>query len=1062
MTSSIARPGPPFQPRYAEKIVPPDLQKPGEPSPRLIRQEEPFTNNPQPPLSTWTPSLAGYADPPRDHSGAPSRRSRWLPRRLWLWLFVLLLVTAIYLEARTSWLQARVLTYVAQNATYSLRPGHPVEPLPALAAGPYDERLGYTYLKTALPRLQRANYEIIAQAEWSPMLRNLARLGVFPVYREKTQAGLQMTGHDDKPLFQSRYPERVYAGFDEIPPLVVQSLLFIENREMLEPRTPYQNPAVEWDRLAKAMYDSTLAKLTSHQASGGSTLATQLEKVRHSPQGRTGSPVEKLRQMLTASLRAYQDGYETADSRKRIVADYINSVPLSSAPSFGEVHGLGDALWVWFGADFDSANRALLSENVTADQAIAYRQILSLLLAVNRPSYYLKDPQALAPRVDSYLKMLAAQNVISPELRDKALASRAELRQSPPTRKPVIYSERKSIDTIRGELVALLGLDSTYQLDRLDLNVHTTLHGPATQAVSQTLQKLARPGAAIEAGLAGRRLLPPGKEASVLYTLTLYEHTGSMNQLRLQVDNYNQPLNMNESTRLELGSTAKLRTLAVYLEIIAEIREKLLAGEELTATDPLTAWTIETFQTERSLPGLLEAAMNRRYAAWPETFFTGGGQHVFGNFNAGDTGIMCVRQAFHNSVNLVFIRMMRDIVWFEMAHRSGGDPLRDPSLRKEYLDRFIDQESKEFFSRYWKKYGGKPPAEVLESFFGTLWTPRRTAAAYRAVRPEATFEEFQPWFTKRFSWLEPEIPRILFDKFEPSKFNWNDKAYLANVHPIEVWMVDYLQRHPGAKRDEVLKASKQVRTDSYVWLLKSRNAARQNLRIKTLMEEEAFDEIHKRWKRQGYPFASLVPSLGTALGSSGDTPSALAELAGIILNGDVRFPATRVTGLHFGEGTPMETELRRKPAEPDRVFAAPVAAVLRQAMVGVVEQGTARPGFQALRTRNNEFLTIGGKTGTGDNRLEQYGPGGVLISSKVVNRTATFVFAIGDRYFGTLVAYVPGAEAANFDFTSALPVMIFRHLAPSLLPIVDPPLPGPPVKAVAHLPLTRGSIQIGR
>ena len=1046
--------------RYPKSIVPSDHQKPGDLSPRLIHQEEQFTTS-QNPMSPGIARLVGWADITPE---APARARRWRPKHPWRWLTLALLAAAIYWEARTSWLQAQVLTYVAQNATYAVRPGRSVQPLPALAAGPYDDRLGYSHLKTALPRLERANYEIIAQAEWSPMLRNLARVGIFPVYREKTQAGLQMTGHDDKPLFQSRYPERVYASFEEIPPLVVHSLLFIENREMLEPRTPYQNPAVEWDRLAKAMYDSTLAKLSSHQASGGSTLATQLEKVRHSPQGRTNSPVEKLRQMITASLRAYQDGQDTLDSRKRIVADYLNSVPLSSAPSFGEVHGVGDALWVWFGSDFDFTNRALLAEQVTMDQAAAYRQVLSLLLAVNRPSYYLKDPQALAPRVDSYLKMLAAQNVISAELRDKALRAPAKLRKTPPTRKPVVYSERKSIDTIRGELVALLGLESTYQLDRLDLSVHTTLHGPATQAVSQTLVKLARPGAAVEAGLAGKRLLPPGKEASVLYTLTLYEHTGSMNQLRLQVDNYNQPLNMNESTRLELGSTAKLRTLATYLEIVSELQEKLAAREEVVAADPLTAWVVEAFKTERSLPGLLEAAMNRKYSGSPEMFFTGGGQHVFGNFSADDNGrFLTVRQAFHNSTNLVFIRIMRDIVWYEMAHRSGANPLTDPSLRQEYLSRFIDLESKEFFTRYWKKYGNKTPDQILQTLFASgYWTPRRTAAAYRAVRPEATFADFEPWFKQRYGWLEPEIPGILFDKFEPSKFNWNDKAYLANIHPIEIWMVDYLRQHPGAKRDEVLRASKQVRTDSYVWLLKSRNAARQNLRIKTLMEEEAFDEIHKRWKRQGYPFSTLVPSLGTALGSSGDTPAALAELAGIILNGGVHFPNARVTGLHFGEGTPMETELRRKPVNPDRVLAPPVAAVLRQAMVGVVEQGTARPGFQALRTRNNEYLTIGGKTGTGDNRMEQYGPGGVLISSKVVNRTATFVFTIGDRYFGTLVAYVPGPEAANFDFTSALPVMIFRHLAPSLLPIVDPPLPGPAVKTVARLPLVRGAVQVGR
>ena len=56
-------------------------------------------------------------------------------------------------------------------------------------------------------------------------------------------------------------------------------------------------------------------------------------------------------------------------------------------------------------------------------------------------------------------------------------------------------------------------------------------------------------------------------------------------------------------------------------------------------------------------------------------------------------------------------------------------------------------------------------------------------------------------------------------------------------------------------------------------------------------------------------------------------------------------------------------------------------------------------------------ITIGGKTGTGDHRYQTYGKGGQLIDSRVVNRTATFVFYLGDRYFGTLTA--AGARRAG-------------------------------------------------
>jgi hypothetical protein len=54
-----------------------------------------------------------------------------------------------------------------------------------------------------------------------------------------------------------------------------------------------------------------------------------------------------------------------------------------------------------------------------------------------------------------------------------------------------------------------------------------------------------------------------------------------------------------------------------------------------------------------------------------------------------------------------------------------------------------------------------------------------------------------------------------------------------------------------------------------------------------------------------------------------------------------------------------------------------------------------------------------------------------------VNRTAAFVFFIGDRFFGTVIAYVPGTQAAKYRFTSALPVQVFRHLVPALRPLLE-------------------------
>src|SRR4029079_9568240 len=103
----------------------------------------------------------------------------------------------------------------------------------------------------------------------------------------------------------------------------------------------------------------------------------------------------------------------------------------------------------------------------------------------------------------------------------------------------------------------------------------------------------------------------------------------------------------------------------------------------------------------------------------------------------------------------------------------------------------------------------------------------------------------------------------------------------------------------------------------------------------------------------------------------------------------------------------------------------------------VVEIGTAARLARALK------IPIGGKTGTGDHRYITYGSSGQVKESRVVNRSATFVFFIGDRFFGTLTAFVPGAEAANYKFTSALSTQVMKHLLPVLKPLIDKAQPLP-------------------
>ena len=121
--------------------------------------------------------------------------------------------------------------------------------------------------------------------------------------------------------------------------------------------------------------------------------------------------------------------------------------------------------------------------------------------------------------------------------------------------------------------------------------------------------------------------------------------------------------------------------------------------------------------------------------------------------------------------------------------------------------------------------------------------------------------------------------------------------------------------------------------------------------------------------------------------------------------------------------------------EGERVLPAEVAAALRTALSEVVEGGTARRLAGAFKLADGTPLALGGKTGTGDNRIV-IGRGGAR--GVALNRTATFVFYLGPRHFGTLTAYVMGPEAGKYNFTSALPVQILKSMGPVILPHLEP------------------------
>jgi membrane peptidoglycan carboxypeptidase len=993
-----------------------------------------------------------------------------LPRAFWI-IPILIVLGAIIIvsvivsdEMRTSKMQAEWLSWYGQNIRFAPQEGantairYPSE-------GPYNQRLGYSYMPYFIKALQTGDYTIAEQMRASPMYDYFLDRKLYPVYHTKTVAGLTLYDRQGQNLYSASYPNHVFTDFREIPPLLVDTLLYIENRELLKGGPATRNPVIEWDRFILAAVGHLFHGIVPDlNAGGGSTLATQIEKFRFSPGGQTTSGSEKLRQIASASLRAYLDGPDTRTSREHIALDYLNSTPLGARPGFGEVNSIGDGLWAWFGIDLADAVTALNLPETDADslhaKAQVYRATLGLILAQRRPSYYLTaDHGALDDLTDAALDRLAMGGVISPTLLNATkTASFRFLAEAPPAPQPP-FIEQKAVNALRGHLLGMLGLKKLYEVDRLDLTARTTLDQPTQQKTVAFLQKMGDKNFLETNGLYGFRLLDPDNDPSkIKWSVVLYERGTDSNKLRVQADNIDQPFDMNEGMKLDLGSTAKLRTLVSYLEIVSELYRRYagLSPDDLQdlsadAPDILTAWATSWLMTRpnATLNEMLDASMMRTYSGNPrEVFYTGGGVHVFANFEHSEDGkMMDLHEAFRDSVNLVFVRLMRDIVNYTIAQgqQTKEELLDDPDApaRQDYLQRFADQEGSAFLNRYISDYTNLTPDAVLEKI---LAHARKSATArtviFRSVKPQADFATYAAFMRQHPTGdgTGPEQLAKLYDNYPIERYDLSDRGYIAGLNPLELWLAGYLQTNPHASRRAILEVSQPVRMESYTWLFRSDLKHAQDNRIRIVLEEDAFAHIQKRWARLGYPFDKLVPSLATAIGSSADRPGALAELVGIILNDGVKLPTVRFDSLMFGEGTPYQTLLMHDGTmHREQVLDPAITHVMKDVMAEVVDKGTARKVKGVYRDASGRLLAVGGKTGTGDQRYDEFAPGGRLVSSRVMNRTGTFVFYIGDRFFGTITAHVAGEDAANYRFTSALSAQMLKSLAPILEPLINVP-----------------------
>jgi membrane peptidoglycan carboxypeptidase len=977
-----------------------------------------------------------------------------LKTSLWVSLCVLLLVAAVFIEIKTSLLQSWFFTRTNEQLSYQLATGRSAE-IAFPRSAPFDDRRGYSKMPGLQAQLEAHGYQVARQVRQSEKMVGLVKQGISPPYVEPPEAGLDIRGAESMPLFRHAQSEFLFSKIEDIPPPLVKALLFLEDRDLDDPASPWQNPAIEWDRLFKAalLYIGSKFHLEA-PTQGGSTLAVQLEKFRHSPHGRTESPVEKYRQLMGASLKAYRQGWNTRAWRERIIVDYFNTVPLAGAPGYGEIHGLGEGLFAWFGMQLADVVETLKAPGITPAKLRAYKHALALLISVRAPSVFLVEERAsLEEKVNQFTRLMARSGIIDWDFAAALQETPIKFIPSAPLPPQPSSGKNKAANAIRTTLMESLGVYNVYDLNRLHLEVGSTIDVPLQKTITDFLQSLTNPEVVKARGLDGERLLEKADPKKVIYSVLLVEPTADGNLVRVQADNLAGPFDFNKSVKLELGSTAKLRTLTHYLELIAALHNEVspldaggLKAKLQQARDPLTKWAAETLQKEKSLTleAFLDLAMERKYSASPyETFFTGGGVHHFENFEReDDKRILTLRDAFRNSTNLVFIRLMRDIVSYHRARLAyNSDAVLADSMnpdRKRMLQEIAEEESRIAIRRAYQAYHGQTEQQIVARLLGSKKnTERRLAILFFAWQIGSDEQALAAWLAKnQVSIKEPELSK-LFRAYQNPRLTLVDYAYLLSLHPLDLWCASEYRKSPDLTWENLLASSSEARRQGSAWLLNPRNRRAQDLRLRIRMEKEAFARMVPYWQRLGFPFKTMVPSYATAIGNSSDRPVALAELIGILVNDGARRPNTELSNIHFARGTPYETVFERKAEPGEQVLAPEVARAVKKAMAAVVESGTARRLSGVFKLSDGKLITVGGKTGSGDNRVETFNRWGGVTSSRATNRTAAFVFYIGERYFGVVTAYVQGREAEKYHFTSSLPVTILKLLAPTILAKLD-------------------------
>ena len=306
-------------------------------------------------------------------------RARWrrVLRRQTVVIVVVLVAAAVAVEIATSRRQALYFTSVARGLAYHMSPGR------ATASTSQERPLRPAARLCPAPRVHRDARARRLPRPWSRHAgRRSSSLGGsrarFSRSIRKDAGGAHILDRRGRASMPRCYPPSAYKSFDRDP--ARGGRLAALHREPRAPRpdATHLNPAVEWDRFAAGGAQRSAGSRSAGTPTrpGGSTLATQLEKLRHSPEGRTvGAAREAEADVHGGGARVPRRPREPALAPRG--GGRLHQLRCRSRRCRGAARSraCGDGLEAWFGPDFDAVNRLLLDARTPSPprRGLAYR-----------------------------------------------------------------------------------------------------------------------------------------------------------------------------------------------------------------------------------------------------------------------------------------------------------------------------------------------------------------------------------------------------------------------------------------------------------------------------------------------------------------------------------------------------------------------------------------------------------------------------------------------------------------------------------------------------------------